>query len=498
MVQVGLNNEMSLARNYFYNTLLQVTNVLMPLVTAPYVARVLLSHGVGLAAFSLAQVQYFCLLAGLGINLYGSRTLAEVRDDEDRFSDRFWELFLLKSLTSALALVCYLGFVILTGVSPRNVFLWQSLYIVSVWLDTGYVFAAKEDFRWPVFCAITMRLLTLIPLFTLVRTPDDTVVYVAIGACAVIGSQLGLWLQARRMVRFRRPRLQNAGKHFFPMLKLFLPMVAIQIYTVLDRTILGWLASLDEVGYYENSQKLLKISLQLIVSVGVVMVPRISYLASRKDQLEIQRQAERVFDYITYASVLLLAGMAGLSDVFIPFYFGEAFRPAVAVTQLMCPIILFIGWSNFLGLQIMVPMKKESWFTLSVSAAAALNLGGNLLLIPRWGAKGAAMATVAAEASVVLIQLFFVHRLLKLLPLFRETWKHALAGVLTFLFFRRFPDVFAHQILDFLLRGTLGCVLYVMLEFVLRSQINRYIFQRLSQIVKNRLTRGGTTRENTR
>ncbi|MCD6591309.1 MAG: flippase [Candidatus Aenigmarchaeota archaeon] len=479
---------MGIAKNYFYNVLLQISNILIPLITTPYVTRVLDPSGFGIVSFANSIVQYFILFGTLGLNLYGSRLIAYVRNDKEKLEKTFWELFWLRSLTIFLAILSYIIFLYLSNPSFIEVYLIQILNLLAVAFDISFLFIGMEKFKIVSLRGVTARLITAGLIFILVKGKDDFAIYALINAIGNLVSQVIVWKYLFQYIpTVKRVPFRKSVKHLPGSVKLFIPMIAIQIYTVLDRTMLGILSSEDQVGIYTPGVTLVKMATSLVTSLGTVMLSRISNLVANKEERMLRFYSEKAFDFATYASLFIVLNLYILMPSFVPIFFGKEFQSVLHVIKVICPIVLFISWSNFFGIQLMLPMQLEKAFTLSVSIGAIVNFFLNLFLIPKHGAIGASIATVVAEFSVTLSQMILIRTIINLFEFFKKAWKHFLSAFGTFvisLIVSRLITFEGNNLFSLVLNGLLVAVSYFLMEKMLKSGINDIVFSKMVSFLR--------------
>jgi len=473
----------SITKNYIYNVLLQISNIIVPFVTIPYISRILGPEGVGVVAFRQSIVQYFVLAGSLGLVLYGNRSVAAVRDDPVKRSTLFWELLAFKFLTCSIALVTYFSFLLAFQPGHMTVYLVLSLNLAAAGIDISWFFMGLEDFKKTVTRSILMKLLGLVLIFTLVKQPSDVVLYAFVGASTTLLGQAILWGYIPKYVDWQKITLAGVFRHFLGAMKLFVPIAAIHIYVVLDKTMVGMLAGETQVGIYDMSQKLVKMALSIVSALGIVMLPRMSYVISQKDMKNARSYALKAFRFVSYGSCFILFIIAAVAPDFVPLFFGKDFLPAINVIIVLAPIILFIAWSNVLGIQVLVPLGREKHLTVSVMAGAGVNFVLNLFLIPRLGAIGAAIASTVAELCVAVTQLYLLREFLMVTQLLGELWKNLLSGLGVFFGIKMlslfgqasFPRIFVQCIV--------AIVLYVLLQAIFRSETNRLMQEKAKNAI---------------
>lgn len=480
---------MKIARNYLYNVLLTLSNSLVPFITIPYISRVLDPEGIGAVSFTASVVQYFVLFATLGTNLYGTREIASARGNPEKLNEVFWQIEYLRITATLLTYVVFSLFLMFSYPGYKPLYLINSLLIINSALDITFLFQGLEDFAKITLRGLFVRFVGTCLIFVLIHKPSDYPLYALINVSTTILGSIVMWAYFKRYnLHPVKPSLEQIKYHFVGSVKLFVPLIAIEIYTVLDKTMVGILSTEAEVGYYTMSQRLVKMVLALITSLGTVVMPRMSNLIATEQHEEVEKYIRIIFDFLTYASILAMVLILVTMKDFVPLFFGSKFLKVRDLVVYITPIILFISWSNLFGIQVMVPMKKEKYLTFSVIAGAIVNFFMNLILIPRYQSLGAVIGTVAAEFSVTLVQMILVRNLIPLKPLFSQTWKHIVAGITTLFVLLLLSQVNVNPSGKIILETATGLIVYVSVEMVLKSSINALVFRKILSFLKIHLS----------
>ncbi len=398
----------SIKSNYFYSLLQQAVTVTLPLVTVPYLSRVLGPEGIGIVAFTGSIIQYFILFGGLGLALYGNRAVARVRNNLEERSKTFWEIFTLRATLTLAAFLFLTFFLILLRPLHSKVFFVQSILILNASLDISWLYMALEDFKKIAIRNMIIRLLGLVLVFLLIKRNEDFIKYAFIIVLTDLIGQAIYWVKIKDLVQKPCWSRLKWKRHIPSTIGLFVPELAVQVYVVLDKTMLGLLVNISEVALYSQPEKIIKALLRLITTSGTVMLPRMSYLFSNSQEFEFFKYARKSLLFVSYGTFFFASLTFSLSNLFIPLFLGSSFLPSIKVFQALSPLFVFIGISNVLGIQLLIPMGKENLLSVSVIAGATTNFLGNLLLIPRYGAFGAAISSLCAELLVTAIQWNFL------------------------------------------------------------------------------------------
>lgn len=461
---------MKLIKNYLYNVGYQVFILLIPLITVPYVSRVLGSEGVGINAFTNSIIQYFILFGSIGINLYGNRTIAYYRDNKEKASQAFWEILLLRVFFILLSYGAFLIFLLFTKEYTRFYF-YQSILIIAAGLDISWYFMGIEDFKKTVMRNIIIKLLSLLAIFTLVKNSNDLGTYILILSISTLLGNLLLWSYLKNLVNKPRWKELSVFSHLIPTLGLFIPQIATQVYLVLNKTMLGIMTTTNNVAYYEQSDKIIKIVLAIVTAVGVVMLPRVANMHANGDFKKVKEYLYFSFDFVSVICFPMAFGLAAIAPKFSIWFLGNEFAKTAELIPILTMVIIFIGWSNVLGTQYLLPTNQTNLYTASVVSGAVVNLILNIIMIPKYGVLGAVVATVLSELSVTITQFMFVRKELQLFKLLREVWKYLFSSIVMFAFIRKLNNLMEGNFAQFCIQIFLGMIIYGVLLIFLRTTI---------------------------
>lgn len=425
-----------LIKNYIYNTLYQMLALIAPLVTTPYVSRVLGVTNIGIYQYSQSVATYFVLIGAVGTSLYGQREIAYLQDKPKERSIAFWEIELFRlSAVLCSSLVYYLIF----GLHGRYQFIYRILIfeVIATAFDISWLFMGMENFKLTVVRNSIIKLTGIVCVFLFVKKPADLGFYTACVTLPVFLGNLSLWFSLKKYlvkVDISAKALANGiKKRMRPILILFLPQIAADVYLVLDKTMIGLLATdIDQVGYYAQAQKIVKLVLTIVTSLGAVMLPAMSAAFARGDSEEIKRSIGSAFRFIFMLSFALFFGLCAVAPHFVPVFFGKGYGPVVPLMVVISPILVIIAISNVLGKQYLLPTNQQKVFTFSILAGAGINFLLNLILIHYWNAAGASIATVIAEIVVTAVQCWFTRKQLPLRECLLSGLRYAIFGAVMF------------------------------------------------------------------
>ena len=457
---------MKVLKNYAYNLSYQLLVIILPIITTPYVTRIFSSDDLGTYGYFSSIVTYFILLATLGVANYGTKVISGHRKDIDK---NFWGIYSLQLGATIFSIFLYCMLYIFLQFMHNPVALILGLSLLSKGLDISWLFQGLEDFRKITVRNITVKLVGVIAIFLFIKSANDLYLYVFLLTIFELLGQLSMWLPAREFIGKPHFDWDYAKQHLRPIILLFLPQIAISLYVTLDRTMLGALASTKDVGIYDQALKLVNILLTLVTSLGSVMLPRVSNLLSLGDHKAINKMHEMSFLIYNLVIFPIMAGMLIVNDDFVNFFLGQDFQEARYAIAIMIFRMFFIGWTNIMGIQILIPHNKNKEFMLSTTIPAIVSVGLNLLLIPKLGYIGAAIVSVLTEVLVWLIQLFYTRSYLREVPILGSLIKIIISSGVMYgilLFIKQFLNV--SPMINVGLYAILGAIIYASLILILK------------------------------
>lgn len=402
----------SIGNNALLNILKNSLNILFPLITFPYISRVLGPEGIGEVDYILSITAYFTLISTFGIPIYGVRELARIRDDKKMLNKVSNELFIISLITTV---ITYLLFIALVLTVPQFegktlFFLVAGFLILFNTLGIEWLYEAMEDYLIITIRSILIKFVSLVLIFTLVRTSEDNLTYLSIIVFATVGANIFNLLLAKKYVRFRLSWSDlSLARHIKPLGIIFISTVVSSIYMGMDVIILGTLTSdFELVGYYSASVKINRIAITILASVSIVIVPRVSYYVKHGEKEKYESLLQRVLDINLQFALPLAAFLIIFSNEIIYVISGPEYGPAAITMRIITPMILTAAVTNILYNHVLIPQKKEKVILLASLVGGVLCIGLNLLLVPLYQQNGTAIATLVTELAVMLVELAFV------------------------------------------------------------------------------------------
>ncbi len=423
----------SVVKNYMYNLIYQILILVLPLITTPYLSRVLGAEGVGIYGYTYAITTYFVLFGSLGISLYGQREIAYAQNNLTKRKRTFIELIIFRFITIAIALLAYFIFFV-KGETYSVYYSILLIEIIAAAFDISWFFQGLEEFKKTVFRNVLVRSVSVALVFILVKNQGDLWKYMLIYSLADLLGNLLLWTYLPKYLKGRKIKHINIKRHIIPILLLFVPQVANKIYNLLDTTMIGAIvADKSETGYYEQGQKVIRLLLTIVTSLGIVMVPRMASTFAEGDKKKIGKYLQTSFSFVFIISVPLMFGISSVAKDFVPVFFGDGYEKVSILIAIFSPMLILMGIENVIGTQYLLPTKRQKEFTISILSGIITNIILNAILISFFASIGASIATVISQIVVDAVQIYFVKKEIKFKPIIRNFVRYFVSGLIMFI-----------------------------------------------------------------
>ena len=472
----------SLKLNFIMNAILTMSSFLFPLITFPYVSRILLPIGTGKVSFANSVVTYFVMISQLGIPTYGIRACAIVRNDEEKLKKTVYELFLINVVMSILAYIVF--FVALIYVprlrADRTLFLITGTLIFFNTIGVEWLYKALEQYTYITVRSIIFKFIALIAMFALVHDVDDYVIYGGISIFAASASNAFNFIRLRKIIGKKKVSQLNFKQHFKPVFTFFIISCATTIYTNLDNVMLGFMKDDVEVGYYNAAVKIKNILVSIVTSLGTVLMPRASYYLQNGMEDEFYKLSKKAIKFVFLAATSMMIYFMLFAREGVLFLSGEAFEGAILPMMIVMPTLLFIGLTNIMGIQMLVPMGREDAVMISTFAGAIVDLILNAIAIPILGASGAAIGTLVAEFVVLIVQLIYLRKDVAFLYNGQSYLKLLIALIAAFIagcaVKLLISGIFIKLVISAMLFfGVYALILYILKEEIVTENVNKVI-----------------------
>ncbi|MDD3228841.1 MAG: flippase [Oscillospiraceae bacterium] len=469
----------TIRENLLYNFLLQAATLVLPLILTPYLTRTIGPVGIGTYSYTNSIVQYFVLAGTLGTALYGTRQIAYARCDADRLARTFWQVFALRAIMLIITTTVYVAIYYYSKSPYRVCFLFQAVVLLANLADVSWLFAGLEDFKKTVFRSLAIKIIAFILVFALVKTTVDTWKYVFIQSGSLLIANVALWMCIPKAFFNVKKPFQNKEIDLRAIISLFIPQIAIDVYVLLDKSMLGALTNIEVVGFYDKAEQFAKLPLSILAIFSTVMLPVMSSLFEAQDHEKIIEYLNHYLRIILLTSIPAAFGIAGIAPQFIPWMLGKNFTPSIHLMVLLACLIPLISISNVIGRQYLIPSNHSKVLTISVTCGAFANLMLNIILIPKYQAIGACIATIIAELTVSVIQLLYSRSLISAKSLLICAGKCIIAGGVMFLTIWKMGDFLGAAVYTTALQIFVGTLLYFAILFAIKERTASELMQAL-------------------
>ena len=477
----------SLKWNFILNTFLQVLNVIAPLLTAPYVSRVLGVNQIGIYSYSYSINYYFVMLVGLGTATYGIIEISKVRDSKEERSRAFWGIELITIMTSV---ICILVWICTSLVYKEytKIMLVMTMYLLAAVFDISWFFLGIEKVKYTVFINSIFKIIGVVLIFIFIKKTDDLIKYTAILSGSLMLGNLSMWIFLPRFVSNSTVTVQNILYHIKGTVLYFIPTIASSVYMVLDKTLIGAIThNAAENGYYEQATKIINlVKTVTFTSLNTLLGSRMAYLFAHNEKKEIVHKRDFALNYVLLVGIGACFGLIGISKNFVPIFFGGEYGNVIIFLILMTPLIPVMGISNLIGNLYYNPSGQRKKSTILLVIGCCVNIVLNAVFIPIFNGCGAIIASIIAE---VLISIMYVHcskGFVTFAQLMKFSWKKILSGVIMMIVVIAVDRFCGDGIITLMLQLTFGVLTYLVMLIVLRdafvNQCKQTVLKRLGKL----------------
>lgn len=473
----------SITQNYIYNVIYQVLVLMAPLITAPYLARVLGAEQMGIYSYVASTTSLISTIGLLGIYDYGVRQIAYCDFQQER-AQTFWEIVIIRACLLLPGLVIY-G--ICAAVSQyAEYFIYYALWIIASYVDLSWIYVGTENMKPTVLKNITAKVICIIGIFTFVRDKDDLWKYLLLIAVATFLANMSLWTVVKQYIKYFRFNMRNLWKHLCGGMLLFIPQVTTTIYLQVDKIMLGCQARPEQVSFYDQSEKLINIPLAFIAVLSTVMMPRIASEYRKKNKDNIKVYIEKAMDSSMLLAGPMVGGIVGIAAQLIPWYLGNEFTEAINVIYVLSPMIVFNALAGISGKLYFTATNQINILIKSYSITAVLNVIINTILIPYYGAVGAAVATVVSSVCAMAIQYYYLLKEVHVKMLKMKYLNYTVSSIVVCvvaLFIGREMGV---SILTTAVQIFSGACIYFGIQWIFRDDTFIEVFRKILKMIKIR------------
>ncbi len=479
-------SQKSIKKNYIYNLIYQSLTLVLPLVTTPYLSRILGSEQIGIYSYTYSIVSYFLLFGSLGVSLYGQREIAYVNEDVKKRKKIFWEIVACRFVTMFIAILIYFIFLARMGEYAIYYRIWL-IELIAMAFDISWFFQGMEDFKKTVIRNVIVRLASVTLIFVFVKSPEDLIKYITIYSIADLVGNLSLWRYLPRYFKGIKIGKIKPFYHLHAIILLFIPQIANQVYNLLDKTMIGKIITdKSEVGFYEQGQKVIRVLLTVVTSLGIVMIPRMASTFASGNKKQIIEYMKKSFKFVFFLAFPIVLGLISVSKSFVPLFFGEGYDKVVTLLIVISPTIILTGMANVIGTQYLLPIKRQKEYTITITLGLVINFFLNYILITYYDSVGASIATVVSELIVVIAQLYVIRKDIKTKEVLKLSIPYIFASLIMFAITMIEGFVLETSTKTLISQIISGGLVYVLMLWILKDEFLKMFLEKGKSIIKRK------------
>lgn len=461
----------SIKKNFILSTAFQILNIVTPLITAPYISRVLGSEAVGIYSYTSSLQLYFSIFAALGTATYGCREIAINRNDILKRSILFWEIELLTVVTSVVCILLYI-FLVVYSYEYHIFLLVLGLKLINTMLDISWFFIGIEELKYVVYKNAFFKILGIALLFIFIKNQNDLLLYMVIMCGTTLLGTISMWFYIPKFVNKVKMVELNIFRHFKNTLVYFIPTIATTIYSNVDRTLIGLLTrDMNESAYYDQTTKILELAKSLtFVSLNSLLTSRMSFLFSENKFNEMKEKIMISIDYILFVGLGITFAVIGIANRFVPFFFGKEYNDVILFLRIFIIIIVITGISNCLETQYYTPAGRRKESTKFILIGTIVNIVFNLILIPHYSGIGAIISSIIAECVIVIQYIIKCNSFITITSLINSSYKKVASGLIMVLIITWLDSFIENDILALASELIFGGLAYLIILYLLKDR----------------------------
>ena len=480
-----MKSKSNLKQNLIYNTIYQISVLILPFVTAPYISRVIGAKGLGTYSYYNSIALYFVYFAMLGIANYANRLISKNSNDCEILNEKFSSVYYLQLITSTIVVLAYIGFITFFVKENQIVPTIMLFHVTSAIFDVSWLFFGLQEFKITSIRQLIIRIISFISIFVFVKTKSDLWIYTLIMSLSYFASAVSLWIMMWKKVSLKKCNYKQITTHIKPCLILFIPIIASSIYRLMDKIMIGQFCDMTNVGYYENAEKLIFISSGILGAICTVIMPRISNLIANKKEEEAKNIFNVSIVFCMFLAFAIAFGIAGVSKEFIPLFFGNDFINSINISILLCVSLPFMIWSMVIRNLYLIPYELDKIYVKSVIAGAIVNFVINFALIPILGVYGAAIGTIMADICLALYQTYPIRDKIDIKLFIKYVIIYIVVGGVMIVGIEIVKYLISSKILSLILEIIIGGLIYIIINVLLFKKYSKYSIEEIREILKN-------------
>lgn len=453
----------TIIKNYLFNSSYQILALIVPLITTPYISRVLHADGIGMYSYTYSIVSYFVLCAVLGTATYGNRKIGILQQNPIERTKKFWDIFWLRFVLSSIAILLYCLYVIFFA-RDKIIATLQSFYLLGVICDVSWFFQGMEDFKQIAIRNYLFKIINVVCVFVFIKSENDLWKYVLMLSFLTWLGNISIWPYLKKYLVKVGNYVPKPFAEFKIIFQMFLPTAAMQVYAMLDKTMIGVFTTENvQNGYYEQSEKIVKMCLMLVTGLSTVMIPKISKAYAENNKEEAKRYLYKSYNFIWFLGTPLLFGVIGVTPMLVPVFFGKGFEPVEYILPVMSLLFIIMGLNQTTGSQFFISSGRQNEYTKRIVMGGIVNIACNICLIPVMGALGAAIASVVGEIVIMFTLFAYIqkHGFLSIRKILRMSKKYMLAGIIMGILLSWLGTYLAETVRNLVLLITCGGIVYL-------------------------------------
>lgn len=462
----------NIKNNIIYQICYQILIIILPFITSPYISRILGAENIGIYTYTFTIVYYFTMFANLGIEKYGNRRIAQVRNNKKDLDKEFSSIFYLHISITLVIYIFYILYILLVDSEYKLYLIIQGFTLIGTGFDINWFFFGIEKFKLTVTRNSILKIITVISIFIFVNDINDLWIYTLIMSFSFCITQIITWPFIGRYTKFVRVQIYDIIKHIKPMMVLFAAVVAMSVFSYMDKLMLGSMSNMSQLGFYDNALKIVQFPTSLITALGTVMLPVMTNVYVNRDDNLAFKYINNAMIFSLYIGCAISFGVAAVSTNFSIVFWGEEFMACGTIVKILSITVILMSWNGVIRTQYLIPKGMDKSYLLAVSMGAIMNLVSNYLLIPSYGAIGASIGTVIAYFTIFIVQNISASKILPINKYIKEVIPFIIMATIMFIIVILIENIFINSTLSLITQIITGVIVYIFISIIYFKKTN--------------------------
>lgn len=471
----------NLKLNYIFNLIVVFIQSIIPLIVTPVISRILEPSGVGIYSYTYSLIIMFTSIGALGTATHAQRKIAMYSEDKDKYSKIFYEILFLRIIFLLLTLGIFAIYVVC--MAKYMTYFWLQIpYFIAAIIDITWLYQGLEKFKNVAIKNVIIKIVGVVLIFLLVKKKEDLWLYILILSSSQLLGNFTLWINIKKYIGKVSLKTLDLKSHLKDVMVYFVPTIAYQFYSIVDKVILGTFSTEEETGFYEQAHKIIDLCVSFLTAYNVVIRSRMSYLFAKTDNEGIKINISKSIQFVLLLALPISFGIMSVSSNFVQWFFGAGYEKVSSLLFVFAPIIILMSFITCMDSIIFTPFGLQSKANVATVSAAIFNCFATFILIPWLQSFGAVIASLMTELIILVIYFLYAKKYISLKLVLVLSYKYIISALIMFIGVYVL-GMYIHGILATIIQILFGAIIYFGMILILKDE---FVINTIKSIFKRR------------